>query len=75
MIDSYNKATDWSYPQNEQIAAYVNGRSDSPKQVPFSISTLQMKIRILFQSLKKCNGENYSQELVASTGCFKIPNS
>nr|XP_033800018.1 tigger transposable element-derived protein 1-like [Geotrypetes seraphini] len=41
------------------------------KQTPLSLFIVQSKARSLFGTLKKCAGEDYSQEFVASTGWFK----
>ncbi|XP_039593984.1 CENPB DNA-binding domain-containing protein 1-like [Polypterus senegalus] len=41
------------------------------QQTPLSLFTIQSKARSLFETLKECAGEDYSQEFVASTGWFK----
>lgn len=31
MSDSYNKAANWTHPQNGEFSAYLDGRSDPKK--------------------------------------------
>ncbi|XP_066093617.1 putative CENPB DNA-binding domain-containing protein 1 [Saccopteryx bilineata] len=50
---------------------YIWMEDQIQKRTPLSLFTVQMKARSLFQTLKECAGEDYSQEFVASTGWFQ----
>ncbi|XP_066216386.1 putative CENPB DNA-binding domain-containing protein 1 [Saccopteryx leptura] len=50
---------------------YIWMENQIQKRTPLNLFTVQMKVRSLFQTLKECVEEDYSQEFVASTGWFQ----
>ncbi len=62
----------WTGPIHKmEKLLHVWMEDQSQKWTPLSLFTLQIKARSLFQTLKECTREDYSQEFVASTGWFK----